>query len=196
MPAGTRCGDGTTKTIMKKTLFTAAIATILVVMYSCIAIDEFAPKQRTQIESYLGDREYRITSDSAFVYLAGNKFAHVAGVDAPAAAKGDRVIFNVEAYTFSSSPASKPYYTNKRALAETISSELDLTYWNFEPFRVKLGEGEILKPLDEALVGSIPGDSLAVFLTSSIAYGSEGMGTVPKDTAVMIVLTVEQESAE
>ena len=168
------------------------ILAVAAVVASCIVSDEFAPKQRTQIENYLSKSqlEYRITTDSAYVHLAGNKFAPEIP-DTYEVAKGDKVTFNFEAYTFSSSPASTPYYTNKRYLAESISEDLNTTYWNFEPKVVKLGEGEILNSLEEALEGSMKGDSLAVFLTSSIAYGERGMGTVPTNTAVMFVLTVE-----
>lgn len=158
---------------------------------SCFESDEFAPRQRTQIESYLEGKEYTITSDSAYVHLAGNKF-NIAPEERPAGAtKGDRVTYNFEAYTFQNSPASTPYYTNKRYLAERLLSNLNTEYWDFDPRVVTLGKGEILNSLDEAFVGSIEGDSLLVFLTSSIAYGEEGMGVVPANTAVMITLTVE-----
>lgn len=174
-------------------LFITVVATMVAAMVSsCVEIDEFAPKQRTQIESYLGDKEYRVTSDSAFVHLAGNKF-NIATQDRPVGAqKGDKVTFNFEAYTFSSRPASTPYYTNKRHVAETLSQDLNMQYWNFDPMVVTLGAGDIINPLDESLNGCIVGDSLLVFLTSSIAYGTPGMGSVPKDTAVMMILTVEE----
>lgn len=165
---------------------------VAAVMTSCIEVDEFAPRQRNQIESYLGDKEYRITSDSAYVHLAGNKF-NVAPQERPTGAKhGDKVTFNFEAYTFANSPASKPYYTNKRYIAEQLSKDLNTQFWNFDPMVVTLGEGDIINPLDESFEGCIAGDSLLVFLTSSIAYGTPGMGAVPKDTAVMMILTVEE----
>ena len=164
-------------------------------MTSCMTSDEYAPKQRSQIEKYLTNKNlaYTITTDSAYVHLAYNKFGYATdGRDRNAAAKGDKVTFNVEAYEFNSSPSGTPYYTNKQRIAEAISPELDTSYWNFDPYVVTLGRKEILNALEEALVGSLAGDSLAVFLTSSIAYGAEGMGVVPANTAVMIVLTVEE----
>jgi hypothetical protein len=176
-------------------IFIMAIVSVVAAMVatSCVAIDEFAPKQRSQIESYLGNKEYRVTSDSAYVHLAGNKF-NVEPQQRPAgAAKGDKVTFNVEAYIFSaSSPKDLPYYTNKRYLAERLSENLNTEYWDFEPKEAILGAGDVINPLEEAFEGSIAGDSLLVFLTSSIAYGSEGMGAVPKDTPVMMILTVEE----
>lgn len=168
------------------------VASLVASLVACETSDEFAPKQRTQIENYLSRNslEFSITTDSAYVHLAGNKFAP----DVPnthKAVQGDKVTYNFEAYTFSTSPASTPYYTNKAYLAEDLSEDLNTSYWNFEPRIVELGKGEILNSLDEALVGSMIGDSIAVFLTSSIAYGASGMGTVPANTAVMFVLTVE-----
>lgn len=174
------------------------ILVAVAVVTSCVTIDEFAPRQRTQIENYLTRNElaYTITADSAFVHLGGNKFGLAederAAMAGDAAKRGDKVTFNVEAYEFSASPSGTPYYTNKPKIAEAISSELDISYWYLEPYVVTLGRGEILNALDEALVGSFVGDSLAVFMTSSIAYGAEGMGVVPANTAVMVVLTVEE----
>ena len=159
---------------------------------ACEVSDEFAPKQRTQIETYLtrNKLEYTITSDSAYVHLAGNKHLEADEVRGEGATTDSRVTFNFEAYTFSSSPATTPYYTNKREVAEKLTN-LNTMYWDFEPRVTTLGKGEILNPLEEALEGSLRGDSLAVFMTSSIAYGESGMGTVPANTAVMFVLIVE-----
>lgn len=177
---------------MMKVLKGVVIVAVVAFFASCIAVDVFSPKQRTQIESYLtkNQLEYVITSDSAFVHLAGNKYLAEGEARGEGAVVGNQVTFNFEAYTFSSSPATTPYYTNKRYLAEKLTN-LNTSYWNFEPREVILGGGEILNSLEEALEGSIAGDSLAVFLTSSIAYGESGMGTVPANTAVMFVLTVE-----
>lgn len=173
----------------KLVCFVAVVAMVT----SCIAVDEFSPKQRIQIENYLNNNqlEYSITSDSAYVHLAGNKYLAEGELRRGGAEVGNKVTFNFEAYTFSSAPATTPYYTNKRYLAESLTN-INTSYWNFEPREVRLGDGEILNSLEESLEGSIAGDSLAVFLTSSIAYGEGGMGTVPANTAVMFVLTVEK----
>ena len=178
---------------MKVSRICIVVLAVVAMATACATYDEYAPKQRTNIEKYLADNElsYVITADSAYIHLAGNKYG-VEGDNRPAGAKrGEKVTFNVEAYEFNSSPLSTPYFTNKRYLAEVISSDLDISWWNFDPFVVILGRGEILNPLEIALDGSLKGDSLAVFLTSSLAYGVDGMGVVKPNTAVMIVLTVE-----
>lgn len=187
---------------MQRRVYMSRLAVIILVavavVTSCVTVDEFAPRQRTQIENYLTRNElaYTMTTDSAYVHLGGNKFGLTEddrGAEvADAAKRGDVITFNVEAYEFNSSPNGTPFYTNKPRIAEVISSDLDISYWYLEPYVVTLGKGEILNALDEALVGSLVGDSLAVFMTSSIAYGAQGMGVVPANTAVMMVLTVEE----
>lgn len=177
-----------------KGIFVLAVVGLVVafVATSCVATDEFAPKQRTQIEKYLSGKEYRVTADSAFVYLAGNKYEIPATDRRQGALVGDRVTFNFEAYIFESNgPKDLPYYTNKQYVAEMLPENLNTEYWHFEPMVATIGAGDILNPLEDAFEGCINGDSLLVFLTSSIAYGSTGMGIVPKDTPVMMILTVE-----
>jgi hypothetical protein len=177
-----------------KGIFVLAVVGLVVafVATSCVATDEFAPKQRTQIEKYLSGKDYRVTADSAFVYLAGNKYEIPATDRRQGAIVGDRVTFNFEAYIFESNgPKDLPYYTNKQYVAEMLPENLNTEYWHFEPMVATIGAGDILNPLEEAFEGCINGDSLLVFLTSSIAYGSTGMGIVPKDTPVMMILTVE-----
>ena len=169
------------------------VMAVVALVTACVTADEFAPKQRNQIESYLGDKEYRLTPDSAYVYLAGNKFDIAPENRRQGAEVGDVVTFNVEAYTFSgSSPSTVPYYTNKPYMLDLLSEDLDTSYWPLEPFVARLGQGDILKPLEQSFEGCVEGDSLLVFLTSSIAYGTAGMGAVPKNTPVMMILTVEQ----
>lgn len=177
-----------------KRAYSWVLALLAVAVVGCEVSDEFAPKQRTQIEKYLsgGSMEYRLTSDSVYVHLAGNKY-DVSGDDRRmGAVEGDSITYYFEAYTFGTSPSNKPYYTNKRALAESISKDLNISYWDFEPREVVLGSGEILNGLEEAFEGSVAGDSLLVFLTSSVAYGNEGMGVVGANQAIMMILNVEE----
>ena len=162
----------------------------------CEASDEFAPKQRTQIERYLAGRgaEYTLVGDSVFVHVAGNRLATEGTLPAQPAtlAVGDGVVFNFEAYTFTSNPATKPYYTNKEWLMAKYYPNFDYSYWDFSPRSIRLGEWAILKGLEEALVGRMEGDSVVVFLTSDNGYGDHDMGAVDRNTALMWVLNVEQ----
>ncbi len=172
-------------------LVSISVAAVLIsaVTVGCNAEDDYSASQRSKIETYLtaNSLSYKVTADSAYVHLYGNNLASPSEVYA---AKGDSVSFNFAAYEFASSPASTPYYTNKKWLADEISTVLNTEYWNFDPIRVKIGSGSILKGIDSALPTCRAGDSLAVFLTSSLAYGGTETGVVPKNTALMIVLTI------
>ena len=173
-----------------------AMGLIVSVLVGCEASDEFAPKQRTQIEKYLASKgvEFSLVGDSVFVYVAGNKLADAGMLPAEpqTIAKGDSLVFNFEAYTFASTPANKPYYTNKKWLMDKFYPTFDSSYWDFSPRRIKVGTGAILKGLEEALMGRMEGDSVAVFLTSNNGYGDHALGYVDKNTALMWVLNVEQ----
>lgn len=179
---------------MRRTLYyilgALMVAMVGAVAVSCEASDEFAPKQREQIERYLNNNSlipYRLTSDSVFVYVASNNLPEE---EQTRIAKGDQVEFNFEAYTFGSSPASLPYYTNKEWLAAKLGDVIDTSWWDFEPMRAYVGDGSIIKGLDSALPDCSKGDSVVVFLTSSNAYGGNKMGVVPANTALMMVLNI------
>lgn len=179
---------------MRRTL--CGIITLLVLalvgigMNGCKVPDEFAPKQRTQIENYLSSNsmEYRLVGDSVYVHVAGN---YALPDQQVVISKGDSVVFDVAAYTFSNTPSRTPYYTTKQWLAEqSFDPSLDTSYWDFEPIRIKLGDGSILNGVEEAFPDCINGDSVVVFLTSSNGYGDLHMGIVPRNTALMMVLNI------
>lgn len=173
----------------------AAIALVVSVLVGCEASDTFAPKQRTQIERFLADQQadYALVGDSVYVYVAGNRLADAGELpsEPEVVAVGDSLVFNFESYIFTSSPATKPYYTNKMWLMEKYYADFDYSNWDFEARRIKVGHGGILKGLEEALVGRMEGDSVAVFLTSDNGYGDYDMGAVEANTALMWVLNVE-----
>lgn len=188
---------------MKRSLNITIVAIVLLVsaLVGCEASDEYAPKQRTQIEKFLISKsaDYQLVGDSVFVFVAGNRYLDNSGTSDDVAVgelleltKGDSLVFNFEAYTFTSTPASKPYYSNKLWLMEKYYSDFDFSHWDFTPRRIKLGSGGILKGLEDALVGRIEGDSVAVFLTSNNGYGDVAMGTIEENTALMWVLNIEE----
>lgn len=176
---------------MRKWLTGIVILVAVAAVTSCVEIDDYSPKQRMQFENYLSEKEYWITSDSAYVHLAGNKFLNPRPESMNGAEEGDRVTFNFEAYTFTSSPAKQPFFTNKPSALPLFPKDIDTSHWSMEPVKVDLGRESILKGLEESLYGSVAGDSLLVFLSSGIAYGEAGMEAVPKNSAVMYILTVE-----
>ena len=184
------------KARVKIAIWVLAIGLMMSALVGCEGSNEFVPKQRTQIERYLASKsaDFELVGDSVFVYVAGNKLADAGTLPAEpqTIAAGDSLVFNFEAYTFTSTPAAKPYYTNKKWLMDKYYPDFDSSYWDFSPKRIKVGAGEILTSLEEALVGRMEGDSVAVFLTSNNGYGDSAMGTVEENTALMWVLNVEE----
>lgn len=95
-----------------------------------------------------------------------------------------------EAYTFSGSEPSirDLYWTN---IQETISKVeasnthvYDKLVWSTDPLTVRLGRGEVLKGLEQALVGCRDQDSVQVYITSNAAYGKHTIGSVAKNSSV------------
>lgn len=158
--------------------------------WGCGIEKDYATPQRKLIESYLTRNSLKatITADSVYVVKAGNTLTPP---PTEVAESGDVVVFYFAAYTFASAPATTPYYTNKRWLAATLPNKPNLEYWNLDPIRTKLGDSEILNSIESALLSCRKGDSLAAFFTSDITYGGLAMGVVPANTALMMVLTID-----
>jgi hypothetical protein len=88
-----------------------------------------------------------------------------------------------------SEPGMKDVYWSN--IPETISAleasnrhQYDHLIWSKEPLTVRLGRGEVLKGLEDALVGCRDQDSVQVYITSQAAYGKHIIGSVPKNSSV------------
>jgi hypothetical protein len=94
------------------------------------------------------------------------------------------------AYLFSGSePGMKDiYWSNIPATISAIEAsnrhQYDKLIWSTEPLTVRLGRGEVLKGLEQALVGCRDQDSVQVYITSKAAYGKHSIGSVPKNSSV------------
>lgn len=166
------------------------LTVIAVTLVSCEGEEDVTVDQRSAIVSYLEGKnaEYRVTPDSAFVHVAGNS---ITPIPTEQIETGDSVTFNFEVSIFKTAPGA-PYFTNKKWAVSRIPdyAQIDTTVWNFNPIKIKLGEGTILKGLESALPTCRAGDSLEVFLNSNLAYGDEDLGYVPANSALMYVLTI------
>lgn len=94
------------------------------------------------------------------------------------------------AYTFSGSEPSLSslYWSNIPATIAEVEASARHNYanliWSKEPLTIRLGRGEVIKGLDEALVGCRDQDSVQVYMTYDAAYGKGVIGTVPKFSSV------------
>lgn len=97
---------------------------------------------------------------------------------------------NFCAYIFSGSEPSLQnlYWSNIPAVISAFeannSHQYDNLIWAEEPLTVRLGRGEIIRGLEEALVGCRDQDSVQVYMTSEAAYGKQIIGSVPKNSSV------------
>ncbi len=95
--------------------------------------------------------------------------------------EGDAIYITFWCYDFStttSAPSSSTLlYTNDPLYEDAyIEAGLNVEYWDFSPKRIVLGSGEILKSIETALVGCREGDSIELYMTYNMAYGSGWVG--------------------
>lgn len=108
---------------------------------------------------------------------------------------GDQVELRVTAYVFSGSTPniSAVYYTNEQSVIESLAKGgLDTQYWTTEPMVVKLGETNIIKGVEESLLGCREGDRVEAYMTSKLAYDDKAIGIVKKEASVLWVYTIEK----
>jgi FKBP-type peptidyl-prolyl cis-trans isomerase 2 len=57
---------------------------------------------------------------------------------------------------------------------------------------VKLGETNIIKGVEESLLGCREGDRVEAYMTSKLAYDDKAIGIVKKEASVLWVYTIEK----
>ena len=103
---------------------------------------------------------------------------------------GDRVEIEFNAYVFEGSEPSinSVYWSNSPTTISKIESSKTNPYvdldWAETPLSFVVGKGEVIKGLDEALVGCHDQDSVQIYMTYTMAYDKQVVGTVPKRASV------------
>ncbi len=195
------------------------IVTILSVLFAftlagCESTDDVLPEQQKKIVSFLtGGHTPRLLSEQdaassletnpPYYSTFGNTaYRYIADIYNPDRATktevawGDAVTFTFRAYVFSGSAPTMAnlYYTNDATLKDELvnTAGLNPQEWSFEPLKIILGQTEILKGLSASLVGCREGDAVEVYMTYKMAYGSEIVGTVPKESPVAFFFTINK----
>lgn len=152
---------------------------------SCGESDDYLVKQEELIEKYLTSQQldYTVEGGTYKVVLAEGDQSRVAQ-------RGDSLTFNYAGFLFESSP--KGLFTTSWEYLLSDDEGLNTEYWSFEPKRVKLGDGTIIKGIENALGNCCEGDSLQLFITSDLGYGDEEVGAVSKNSALMFLVKVEK----
>lgn len=103
---------------------------------------------------------------------------------------GDRVEIEFNAYLFSGSEPSisNVYWSNIPATISKVEASNNNPYadldWSEEPLSFVIGNGEVVKGVDEALIGCHDQDSVQVYMTYTMAYDKRLVGTVPKRSSI------------
>jgi len=169
-------------------------ATTLVALLSCGKDNrDLISRQQTAIVNYLNSQ--RKNGEVIPYWRQGGVYVSIpnsdrAGRDAlPVAELGDHVEFDFVGQVFSSRPEGW-FYTNINAI---FASDTLLTaeHWSVGPEVVTLGETPLIKGLQDGLPGSVQGDSVYLYLTSDQAYGGKNMGIVPKNSALMFFMYIQ-----
>ncbi len=85
------------------------------------------------------------------------------------------------------------YYTNVKEWIPAKDLEvLNPEYWDFSTRRIKLGSASLVKGLEYGLVNSRQNDSLLLFMTSDLVYGTENMGVVNPDQPVVWAVKIKK----
>lgn len=103
---------------------------------------------------------------------------------------GSEIEVNLNAYIFTSGEPQLAalYWCNNPAMIYLIKNGTPNPFvtldWPREPISVTVGRKEVIRGVDEALVGCKELDSVQVYMTFQKAYGSNIIGVVPKKSAV------------
>ena len=146
--------------------------------------------QRTSIENYLRGQQYPYTEVSGvYRYVANADRADYA--TSPILEASGTAIIDFAVYSFATGPGQL-YYTNRKELVdEEYLADLE-QYWPFTSQEVSLGDSRLLKGVRIGLAGCHEGDSVQLYLVSSLGYGKKPWGVVPANTPLLWDIVVKQ----
>lgn len=196
---------------MTRYKFTGLLAALLL-LAGCSQEEETLPNQRNSIVSFLTSTHApQLISEEAvaespdenppFYTAKGNTvYRYISNYyDSGRASRaevqsGSRVSITFRAYVFSMrniTDSDMPFFTNDPDLEQALY-EAGLTpgVWKFEPMELTLGQSEIIKGLELALLGCRQGDEVECYMTYNMAYGDTNFATIPRESAIAIFFTV------
>lgn len=176
---------------IKKIAISLVVGVLTLVSVGCNSEAELVDQQKISIRKWL-DSKIQGT-DLTYNEVGGGVYRVVTvpedGEGSPLAEREDSLYLRFELYQFSSSfskTANNLIYTNKAGLIPKG------VVWNSDTLKIKLGNGAILKGVENSLPDCAPGDSLTVFLTSNNAYGDNTIQQMPPNTPVVWCVNVDK----
>ena len=188
-------------------ILTAAVAILCTV--GCNKMSDRVTTQETNFEKYLTnqkvyDREdYDHENDASgatvkFYDRIGGVYRFVANEsreDRPAESEalqvGDSAWLYYHAYVFQGTRPGNVYDTNRASIIRSKLPNLNTELWSTDPLEVRLGDGKLMRGLEDGLEGCRAGDSIVLLLTTDLAYGKRPLGVVPQYSPVMFIISIE-----
>ena len=168
--------------------------------------------ERDKIEKYLTSTRHMVAEEEignvleeepSFYSLFGRyAYRHIVNFydkgreDRAIVERGDKIDISFKAFTFTGSEPSisqNLYWSNIPSVIEQVGKKSDNTLiWSSEPQTIIVGSTDILEGLERTLPGCREADSVQVYMTSSLAYGKELIGVIPKNSMIAWYLKIEK----
>lgn len=175
----------------------------------CNDVDEIVEKQRTDIERYLtsthsprlvsAEQAEQDGSRDFYDVFELNTYRYIATLYDEGRNQrtfidyGDQISLSLTAYTFTGSVprAEAVYFTNEEAMIGRLTElGLNTEYWTTDPVVIKLGETNIIKGVEQSLIGCCEGDRVEVYMTLETGYESEAIGIVPTNSSLVWIFNI------
>lgn len=100
--------------------------------------------------------------------------------------------FTYSNITTSGSSVTMPFYSNDPLLKEAYQNAgLTPGAWDFTPYEIDMARGGIINGLRLALLGCRRGDRVEAYMTYNMAYGSDHLGIIERESPIAIFFTVD-----
>lgn len=157
----------------------------LLICFSCGRVDEYDTEemQCERIESYLIDNDIDFTMRNNVYKQVLNE---VTNISTTRLEKGDSLYLYYAGYAFDDEIGDL-YTTNMEDIA--LSQSVAFT-GDFEPLKIVYGESDIIDGLYVGLDSALQGDSLMLYMPSTMAYGDKICGVLSKYTPIAMMVSV------
>jgi hypothetical protein len=197
---------------MKRSIFTG-ILSVLVLVGSCGKTGDIVDDAQTKIRTYLhGQKIYdptnypdpRPTDEKEQYDVVDGVFRYIVTQDSdgreswPVVRTGDEISIRFDARIFRGSSFNQfpLFYSNNATTIEIYrgsNDQFDPVEWPTTPFIAKIGAGQLMPAIDNALIGCRVGDKVQLFITPDLAYGGKQNYSVPANSTLAFEITIETE---
>lgn len=171
------------------TIFSLALAASLL-LQGCNKKQDILNSQMETIQRWLNSRD---PDGELYTEISSGVFRNIQspenGQETPVAQRGDSVYVMYGIYAFSagfSGSRNELIFTNKADLMP------ERVTWPKDTLKIAVGDGRLMKGVENSLPGSAPGDVVTVILTSSNAYGDHTVEQLAPNTPIAWILDIDR----